>query len=149
MVRRQHHIITATALAVALCAAAPAVARLDLNPVSGTPAQAPGPQVTNPWQGINAAHIANRAALTAAGAQAALPSGQSPKSEVVSGQGYTSPNAAPTNVVIAPSSNGFDWGDAAIGAGGALALTMLAAGGVFAATNGRRRGGRRSAQPTT
>jgi hypothetical protein len=39
--------------------------------------------------------------------------------------------------VVAPT-GGFDWGDAGIGAGGALALAMIGFGGVLAATNRHR-----------
>jgi hypothetical protein len=48
------------------------------------------------------------------------------------------PASTPTiQLVQAPPSSGFDWGDAGIGAAGGLGLTMLAMGGVVVA---RRRG---------
>jgi hypothetical protein len=47
------------------------------------------------------------------------------------------------------SSDGFDWGDAGIGAGGALALVAVVTGGVLVVTSSRRRGAHRSAQSTT
>ena len=171
MFRHQHHIIPAVALAVALAAAAPASARLELNPVPGAATPAPGPRITSPWQLVNAAHTqqsrvattgpcsevcsgggygsANQAAVTAASAGAALPHDPRPRSEVVSGGGYGTPNVRPTAVRVAHPSDSFDWGDAGIGAGGALALTMLTAGSVLATTNTRRRARRSSAQPTT
>jgi hypothetical protein len=64
--------------------------------------------------------------------------GVGPRSEVVSGDGY-GPVSVPATVirVVAPT-GGFDWGDAGIGAGGALALAMIGFGGVLAATNRRR-----------
>ena len=39
-------------------------------------------------------------------------------------------------------SSGFDWGDAAIGAAGGIALTMIALGGTLAASRRRTRGAR-------
>lgn len=45
---------------------------------------------------------------------------------------------APTIVRVMPSSRGFDWGDAGIGAAGALAVAAIAAGGTLA-TAGRTR----------
>ena len=171
MFRHQHHIIPAVALAVALSAAVPASARLELSPVPSSATPATGARITSPWQLVNAAHaqdtrvatsgpcsevcsgggygFANQAAVTAASAGAALPHDPGPRSEVVSGGGYGTANVRPTAVRVAHSSDGFDWGDAGIGAGGALALTMLTAGGVLATTNTRRRVRRGSAQPTT
>jgi hypothetical protein len=171
MFRHQHHIIPAVALAVALSAAAPASASLGPNPVPGAPTPAPGPRITSPWQLVNAADTqqssvatpgpcsevcsgggygsANQAAATAASAGAALPHDPRARSEVVAGGGYGTPNVRPTAVRVTHSRDGFDWGDAGIGAGGALALTMLTAGGVLATTNTRRRARRGSAQPIT
>jgi hypothetical protein len=40
--------------------------------------------------------------------------------------------------VVVPTSNGFDWGDAGIGAAGMLALVALAAGTLMIATHRRR-----------
>ncbi len=48
-------------------------------------------------------------------------------------------------VVEMPSSSGFDWGDAGIGAGGMLAVVAIAAGGTFVVT--RRRQGRSDLSP--
>jgi hypothetical protein len=42
----------------------------------------------------------------------------------------------PIRVMQAPADSGFDWGDAGIGAGGAIALTLLSLGGVTAARRG-------------
>jgi hypothetical protein len=119
MLRHYHRIAPAIALTLALAAAAPASAKFELNPVAGTQTQSSSPASTSVC------------------------------SEVCSAGGYGNPGA-PSKVVrvVAPSS-GFHWGDAGIGAGGAFALTMLALGGVLAATNTRRRASRSSAQPTT
>ncbi len=56
-----------------------------------------------------------------------------------SGHGYGPVDAAATVVRVVAPGSAFDWGDAGIGAGVMLALTMIGAGGVIAAT--RRRGG--------
>jgi len=64
--------------------------------------------------------------LVLAGAVAAPAASAAPASDPI--------NVKPDPVAVvqppAPSSNGFDWGDAGIGAGGALVIAMLAAGGV-------------------
>jgi hypothetical protein len=52
----------------------------------------------------------------------------------------------PIRVVQAPADNGFDWGDAGIGAGGVIALTLLSLGGVTAARRGSH-GIRRTVSP--
>ena len=72
-----------------------------------------------------------------------------PRSEVVSGGGYGSPAVPSTMVRVVAPSGGFDWGDAGIGAGGAVALMMLLFGGVLTATRLRRPRSSSSAQPTT
>ena len=64
--------------------------------------------------------------LIVAGAVAAPAASALPASDPI---GVQSDNAT---IVQAParSSSGFDWGDAGIGAGGALAIALLTAGGV-------------------
>ena len=57
------------------------------------------------------------------------PTTSGPRSEVVSGGGYGSGTAAPTVVRVVDGNSGFDWGDAAIGAGGGIALSILGLGG--------------------
>jgi hypothetical protein len=53
---------------------------------------------------------------------------------------YQPPKPGPTIVrVNAPSSSGFDWGDAGIGAAGGLALAMLGIGGGLAISQRRER----------
>ena len=63
--------------------------------------------------------------------------------DVCSGHGY-GPVSAPATVVrvVAPN-GGFDWGDAGIGAAGAIVLMLIGTSGVLAATHGR---GRRAQQ---
>lgn len=69
------------------------------------------------------------------------PIGQQPGSVVAS--------AHPTTPTSEPAvANGFDWGDAGIGAGGALGLMMLLAGGALIMTGSRQRPTRSAAQPT-
>jgi hypothetical protein len=56
-------------------------------------------------------------------------------------------HAAPPPVqVVHSSANGFDWGDAGIGAAGALGLSMLVVGGVVVVA-GKRRGPGTTATP--
>jgi hypothetical protein len=50
----------------------------------------------------------------------------------------TTPSAPPP-VVRVTTTNGFDWGDAGIGAAGGLALSMIAVGGVLAVSQHRTR----------
>jgi hypothetical protein len=56
----------------------------------------------------------------------------------------TTTQPAPAQVVQVTPSGGFDWGDAGIGAAGAIGLTMLAMGGVGIA----RHRGRHAHRPT-
>jgi hypothetical protein len=54
-------------------------------------------------------------------------------------------SSAPVRVVNVPADGGFDWGDAGIGATGALALAAIGAGAAFAF--GRLPGRRHAPQP--
>jgi hypothetical protein len=49
---------------------------------------------------------------------------------------------------VGARSDGFDWGDAGVGAGGALGLTVIVLGSLLAVTHTRRRAGHGPAQPT-
>jgi hypothetical protein len=49
------------------------------------------------------------------------------------------PATPPTVVRVVASDGGFDWGDAGIGAGGGVALSMIAVGGVLASSQRRSR----------
>ena len=69
---------------------------------------------------------------------AALPHDSRPRSIALS-SAYKTASIPPTVVRVVTHSDGFDWGDAGIGAGGTLALTLIALGGVLAATNRRSR----------
>ena len=77
------------------------------------------------------------------GVTTSAPAGSGLCGDVCSGHGYGSVGATTSALSVRPhstaSGGGFDWGDAGIGAGGAFALTIIGLGGVFAATNHRRR----------
>lgn len=73
------------------------------------------------------------AAVAPAGASAMLPPDPQPQPPP--------PAPHPNRVVVRVSSNGFDWGDAGIGAAGILALLSIAGGLTLMATTRRRRHG--------
>jgi hypothetical protein len=174
MVRHYHRTMPAIALMLALVGAGSASARLELNPPPS--AAQPNTSVSTNLcsevcgAGGYTAAIPQNAAFGEKGAalrhdprarSQALSGGGShnpritastgstgPRSEVVSGGGYTNPGYAPTVVRVVAPSSGFDWGDAGIGAGGAVALMLLTV-GLFGATNVRHRAARGTAQPTT
>lgn len=159
---RQHHLIRGTiALAAALTASlAPAAwadpaplakteARIAANSQSSTAVQpnpdeqtaSNAPAVTGAscgdicsGHGYGPVSVATRAPATTA-----------PCGDVCSGHGYGPVNVSTRAIpsvrppsAAAPSS-GFDWGDAGIGAGSMLALTLIGVGGVLAASNRRGR----------
>ena len=100
-----------------------------------TPAMASGRSA--PDRSIVGAGNESRA-LIAASSQPSDPQG--PRSEVVSGHGYGSPNPnAPYAVVQGTTSDGLDWRSALIGALAGTALMLLAAGTVHAVSRARRR----------
>lgn len=76
--------------------------------------------------------LAFQSDLTANGSQ--VPAG----SPSVTGQ-PASTATPPTLVRVSASNGGFDWGDAGIGAGGAIALSIIALGGTVAASQRRGR----------
>ena len=162
MFRRHRSITPVVSMMLAVLAAAPAYARLELNPPAGaTHASAPASAnlcsevcaaggYTSPGTGATLAHDPRPRAVALAGAGYGYGStptssgANNPRSEVVSGGGYGHPNAPATVRVGAPSS-GFDWGDAGIGAGSAVALMTLLVGAAFGVTSVRRRAATRSA----
>jgi hypothetical protein len=76
-------------------------------------------------------------ALVAAGAIAAPAASAAPVSDPVNVQPKT------VQLVAAPApGNDFDWGDAGIGAGGAVAIALMSLGGVARARRAGRRGHR-------
>lgn len=68
-----------------------------------------------------------------------------PHSEVIDNGGYGPANPSPTIVRVVGPSSGFDWGDAAIGAAGALGLACLGLGSALAISHRRARRTRRAA----
>jgi hypothetical protein len=139
MVRHPYRIISTIALSLALAAAAApaALAKFELNPAPSPP------QITGTCSETcsGAGYLTSHATLP--------PSTINRASEVVSGGGYGPSSIAPTVIHVSTPSSAFDWGDAGIGAGGALALMSLAAGGVLILANSRRRTTRAPGQPTT
>ena len=164
MFRHHRRLAAPIAVALALAAAAPAAARPQLEPTAG-----PSPPASTSLcsevcsasgyipanASANLAHHPTARSVAHAGAgygYASSPTASAgstnPRSEVVSAGGYGNPNVRPTVVRVAPSGGGFDWGDAGIGAGGALALITLAIGGTLGATNIRRRTTRNTPKPS-
>ena len=75
----------------------------------------------------------DRAEARGPGAVESLPNGVRPDDRA----GVRGPGAVPT-IFAQPSGDGFDWGDAGIGALGAFGLALLLLGGLQVATRGRR-----------
>jgi hypothetical protein len=148
MVRHHHRIAPAIALALALAAAAPAAARPEPNPPPVT-AHASGPASTNLCSEVCGAGGYTAATRPAGTVSSTIASGSGPRSEVVAGGGYSNPGGHATVVRVVNSGSGFDWGDAGVGAGGAVAITTLLVGGILGATSLRRRATRGTAQPTS
>ena len=67
------------------------------------------------------------------------PTTSGPRSEVVSGGGYSPGTPAPTVVRVVDGDSGFDWIDAAIGAAGGITLSMLGLGGAHGVSQYRTR----------
>jgi hypothetical protein len=158
MVRHHCRIAPAIGLALAFATAAPAAAMPQRDPSTGSTAQTgltstplcsevcSAGGYSTATTGARLPHDPRARAVALAGAGsghrgslvASSPTG-SLRSEVVSGAGYGNPNAATTVVHVSSPDNGFDWGDAGIGAGGTLTLIALIGGGVFAVGSARRR----------
>jgi hypothetical protein len=90
-----------------------------------------------------AAAIALALSVIAPTAASARPIGPGP-----GGAPTTQPQATPIVRIVAPN-HAFDWGDAAIGAGGGLALSMLGLGGALAVSSARTRRSNIPGAPTT
>ena len=130
MVRHHHYIAAAIALTLALGAAAPAAARFELNP------PAPIFQVSTPASTNVCFDVCSASGYAARETGAALPHDPRPRAVVLAGAGYRHGDTP---------SVGFDWGDAGIGAGGALALMTLLIGAALGAASIRRRATRTTA----
>ena len=133
---RQHHLITGTiALAAALTTSLAPAAWADPAPLANAEAR-----IAANSQSSTAVHP-NPDEQTASKA----PATSAPCGDACSGHGYGPVNGSTRAIpsvrppsAAAPSS-GFDWGDAGIGAGSTLALTLIGVGGVLAASNRRGR----------
>ena len=132
----RHHYQTGIALALALAAAVPsaASARYAQDPPPAT-SQTQAPPAVNPYS-RDAANPAVRA-INAQGVRVAH--------ELAARDSLTA-SPPPPLIITVPRPNGFDWGDAGIGAAGGLALSMIALGGTLAVSRHR---GRRPRHTTT
>jgi hypothetical protein len=174
MLHHHHHIASALALTAALAVAAPASATLRPDPQANV-ANANSSSSTIPCTrscvqaggqppaaelGFNRSSAAQAPAAQlgfkrspAAQAPAAQLGfndssvGQGRGTETVSGSDYPNPIALATKLRTPPPDT-FDWGDAGIGAGGALGVTMLAVGTVLFAIKARQRPTRNATQPS-
>ena len=79
---------------------------------------------------------------------AATPTSTGPRSDVSSTNGYDLTRVPPTVVRITSGDNGFDWGDAGIGAAGGLGLSMVGLGAALAVSQHRTQRTRASTAPT-
>jgi hypothetical protein len=163
MVRHHRRIAPAVGLALALATAAPAAGMPQPNPSSTAQTRQTSTQLCSEVcsasgygaakSGATLPHDPRTRAVALAGAgygYGSTPVASTPsaslRSEVVSGAGYGNPNAATTVVrVSAPSNDGFDWGDAGVGAGGTLVILGLLGGGAFALSSARGRTSRTTA----
>jgi hypothetical protein len=153
MVRQYRRIAPAVGLALAL-AAAPASAMPQLSPPASSAAQT-GQSSTSLCSEVCSApnYGATRTGAT-------LPHDPRSRSVALAGAGYgygstpiasgapaatRSAHPATTVVRVSAPENGFDWGDAGIGAGGTLVLITLLGGGALALSGGRRRASRSTA----
>lgn len=78
------------------------------------------------------------------GAHAVLPAAASTRAQVQAARA-TAPVSAPVTIAHVTAPNGFDWGDAGIGAAGGLALALVGLGGALAVSqrHGHDTAGRR------
>lgn len=165
MVRHHHRIASAIALTLALAAAAPAAAKFELNPPAGA-STARTASSTSVCSGA-----CSDSGYAAQNKGAALPHDPRPRAVALAGAGYgygSTPTAsirstgpagpgvvlgarhdipvpAATTVHVATPKDGFDWGDAGIGAGGAVGLMLLLGGAAVGVTSIRRRASRSTA----
>jgi hypothetical protein len=78
-------------------------------------------------------------AVAAAPSASARPIDQFPRSQPADSSSRVAASTAPVRIVHVSPKPGFDWGDAGIGAGAALAVALIGVGGAVAVTNRRRR----------
>ena len=129
MFRHHRHISTAVALVVALAAAPSAASARPFESISppATSQTQPAPAVNPPSR--EAANPAARAIQ----AQAARVAHQLAARDALAGRATPSPPPPLTVTVFQP--NGFDWGDAGIGAGATLGLTLILLGSTLYLTH--------------
>ena len=175
MVRHHHRTAASIALTLALTAAAPAAARPQLGQSAGAAhpstqastnlcsevcgasghAATTQPSVASAESGATLPHdprvrseALSRAAAGSPSSTIASSGSNGPRSEVVSGAGYSNPGGVATVVRTVTPGSGFHWGDAGIGAGAAVAMVTLLIGGLLLATNARRRATHSTARQT-
>jgi hypothetical protein len=126
---RQHHISTTIALVVALATAAPSAASArPLEPIPPPTTKTHAPSASNPHS-RDAANPPVRA-IQAQGARVARE--LATRDARTSGE-IVNPTPPPTVTVFQP--NGFDWGDAGIGAGATLGLILILLGSTLYRTH--------------
>jgi hypothetical protein len=148
MIRHHERIARVAALTLALTAIATSPASATPPPASPGPCSevcsggsyAPGPSqpAATPTSTQPRSEIANTGPCSEAcsgggygsrvSRPAATPTSTGPGSDVSSTNGYDLARVPPTLVRITSGDSGFDWGDAGIGAGAALGLTLAATG---------------------
>jgi hypothetical protein len=146
---RNPHITTTLIVALAISAAPAAAASSS----STSPAVLPNPDeqtlTSNPQPPAPPAPSQASATpcseICSGGPTSPVTTSTGPGSEVIDNGGYDRPKT-PATVVHVTTPQSFDWGDAGIGAAGALGLTMLALG---AALTVSLRRARRTKRPTT
>jgi hypothetical protein len=129
MYRHHRHISTAVALVVALAAAPSAASARPFQPIAPPPSsQTQTTSAVNPHS-----RAARNPAVRAIQAQGARVAHQLAKRDALAGRATLSPPPPLTVTVFQP--NGFDWGDAGIGAGATLALTLILLGSTLYLTH--------------
>jgi hypothetical protein len=129
MFRDHRHISTAVALVVALAAAPSAASARPFQPIAPPPSsQTQTPSAVNPHS-RETANPAVRAIQT----QSARVAHQLAARDALAGRATLSPPPPLTVTVFQP--NGFDWGDAGIGAGATLALILILLGSTLYLTH--------------
>jgi hypothetical protein len=148
MIRNYHRTATVVALTLALTAGAAAAASATSNLGFSEPS---GPQITSQARLVNLEPSRpNTLASTSLCSETCSGGGYrsvntaatdqtytGPRSEVVSGGGYKTDTVPATVVRVVAAHSSFDWGDAGIGAGAAVALIGIGLAGTRAATNSR------------
>jgi hypothetical protein len=135
MIRHHHRITTAIALTLALAASAAPVALGDPQPL----AQAESAIASHtPASPVSCGDVCSGHGYGFVGVTRTTASPVS-CGDVCSGHGYGPVNTPATIVRVVAPGGGFDWGDAAIGAGAALVLVGIGLAGTRAAPNSRRR----------